>query len=300
MDEIIKKIRQIPDCELTLGQDLTSYTTFKLASKGDLIEVKSVPGLQNLLKLLTDGKKGYLVVGWGANQILPSVCKDFIILLNFDFNLQEFQVLKEEYELPASIGLNHLTGHAVKLGLKGWEVFTGIPASLGGAIFMNAGTNLGEIGSLIKKVKIVTPEGELREEFITPSSFSYRKNHFVKKGEVIVGATIGHHGVDPHIPQKIKEYLEYRKTTQPLATKNCGCVFKNPAKDLPAGKLIDLLQLKGVGLGDLRISPKHGNFMENRGRADWDQFRSLVELINFEMDHFYGIEFELEVKIPYH
>jgi UDP-N-acetylmuramate dehydrogenase len=300
MEEIVKKIRQIADCELSLGHDLTSFTTFKLASKGDLIEVKSVSGLQQLLKLLTDEKKGYLVLGWGANQILPSECEDFIILLDFAFNLQEFNELKDEYELPASVGLNHLTGCAVKLGLKGWEVFTGIPASLGGAIYMNAGTNLGEIGSLIRKVKIVTPEGELREELITPSSFSYRKNHFVKKGEVIVGATIGHHGVDPHIPQKIKEYLEYRKSTQPLATKNCGCVFKNPAKDLPAGKLIDLLQLKGVGLGDLRISPKHGNFMENRGKADWDQFRSLVELINFEMDHFYGIEFELEVKIPYH
>ena len=80
MDEIVKKIRQIPDCELSLGHDLTSFTTFKLASKGDLIEVKSIPGLRNLLKLLTEVKKGYLVIGWGANQILPSDCEDFIIL----------------------------------------------------------------------------------------------------------------------------------------------------------------------------------------------------------------------------
>jgi len=299
MDELAQKIRQIPDCELFLDHDLTTYTTFKLASKGDLIEVKSVAGLQSLLKILNLSNRGYLVVGWGANQILPSECHDLIILLNFPFNKQDLNELKDHYDLPASLGLNHLTSCAVKLGLKGWDVFTGIPASLGGAIFMNAGTNLGEIGKLVKKVTLVTPQGDLREEIISDESFSYRKNHFVKPGEIIVSATLTHFGVDPLIPQKIKDYLEYRKSTQPLATKNCGCVFKNPYKSLPAGKLIDLLQLKGVGLGDLRISPKHGNFMENKGQASWDQFKSLVELINFEMDHFYGIEFELEVKIPY-
>ena len=122
----------------------------------------------------------------------------------------------------------------------------------------------------------------------------------MRPGEVIVSAVITHLGLDETIPQKIRDYLEYRKKTQPLSTKNCGCVFKNPLKELPAGKLIDLLQLKGVGVGDLRISPRHGNFMENSGKASWDQFQSLVNLINFEMDHFYGIEFELEVKIPYH
>ena len=299
MNELVQKIKQLPDCELFLAHDLTSFTTFKLAATGDLIEVRSVSALQSLLRILYPSSRKYLVLGWGANQILPSKCDDFIIHLNFPQNGQQLQELKDQYELPASVGLNHLSACAVKFGLKGWEVFTGVPASLGGALFMNAGTNLGEIGKLVKKVTLVTPQGDLREEMINDESFSYRKNHFVKPGEIIVSATLIHFGVDPIIPQKIKDYLEYRKSSQPLATKNCGCVFKNPYKSLPAGKLIDLLQLKGVGLGDLRISPKHGNFMENRGQASWDQFKSLVELINFEMDHFYGIEFELEVKIPY-
>lgn len=300
MTVLAQAIDSILDCTFHAGMDLTSYTTFRLASRGDLVEVRSVEALQKLLPLLNHANKKYLLVGWGANQILPAQCEDLIIHLNFPFDQSYLEERKDEYELPASLGINHLTSHAVKFGLKGWEVFTGIPASLGGAIYMNAGTNLGEIGKLIKKVKLVTPEGELREEVITEQSFSYRKNHFVNQGEVIVGATMIHLGVDETISQKIKDYLAYRKTTQPLATKNCGCVFKNPMKEIPAGKLIDLLQLKGVGVGGLRISPKHGNFMENTAHASWDQFQSLVELINFEMDHFYGLEFELEVKIPYH
>ncbi len=298
--KLYQKLEAIADCTLTIQMDLTKYTTFKLASQGDFLEVKSVTALQKVLPLLKEFNRAYLVLGWGANQILPAKCNDLILYLDFHFDATYLDQQRDVYHLPASLGINHLTAHAVKFGLKGWEVFTGIPASLGGAIYMNAGTNLGEIGSLMTSVELVTADGELRIETIKSGSFSYRHNHFVRPGEVIVGAQMVHHGLDEKIPQKIKDYLEYRKKTQPLATKNCGCVFKNPLKELPAGKLIDLLQLKGVGTSDLRISPKHGNFMENTGAANWDQFSSLVNLINFEMDHFYGIEFELEVKIPYH
>lgn len=296
---ITESIASISGCELFVDKDLSPYTTFKLKSTGNVIEVKTVEALQTLIKLLNSQKEKYLMIGWGANQILPPHCDFYVIHLNFDVSPSLFDEVKVEYVLPASVGLNQLTGHAVKHGLKGWEVFTGIPASLGGAIFMNAGTNLGEIGPLIKEVKLVTRTGEIRTEVINDKSFSYRHNHFVDDGEVIIEATISHLGVDPAISTKIKEYLEYRKKTQPLATKNCGCVFKNPRKELQAGRLIDSLGLKGLQVGNLRISPKHANFMENQGESNWDQFKSLVDVIKFEMDHFYGIEFELEVKIPY-
>lgn len=295
-----EELKKLEDIVFLPQHDLTSFTTFRLFSRGDLIEVKSVSALQNLLPLLKKYRKAYLVVGWGANQILPASCEQVILHLDLPFDASLLAERKEEYSLPASLGLNYLTAHAVKFALKGWEVFTGIPASLGGAIFMNAGTNLGEIGSLIKKVTLITPEGNIREEVIKSGSFSYRHNHFVKPGEVIVGANIIHQGVDESIPQRIKEYLEYRKRSQPLATKNCGCVFKNPLKELPAGKLIDSLGLKGLRSGNLRISEKHANFIENTGEANWDHFSALISTIKHQMDHFYGIEFELEVKIPYH
>jgi UDP-N-acetylmuramate dehydrogenase len=297
---LINEIQQISDLTLELNQDLTSYTTMRLASRGDVIEVHSIPALQRLLPLLSQHNRKYLMVGWGANQILPPVCDDMIIHLNFPFDQSYFETQKDEYHLPASVGLNYLTAHAVKFGLKGWEVFTGIPASLGGAIYMNAGTNLGEIGKLVKKVSLVDAQGNFREEIISDKSFSYRHNHFVKNGDVIVGAVICHDGIDLAISQKIKDYLEYRKKTQPLATKNCGCVFKNPQKELQAGRLIDLMGLKGLTVGGLRISPKHANFIENTGTSNWDQFEFLVNIVKSNVDIFYGIEFELEVKIPYH
>ncbi len=297
---MIEELRKIAGIEVKENCDLTNFTTMRLHASGTLIEILEVNSLLKLLPYLKNKNVSYLLLGWGANQLLPSVVPGVVIHLKMPFHISELDELKPEYELPASVGLNQLTSLALKYGLKGWEVFTGIPASFGGAIYMNAGTNLGEIGKLVKKVTLATPEGTFRTETIIPQSFSYRKNHFVKPGEVIVSAVISHQGTDQNITQKIKEYLEYRKRTQPLATRNCGCVFKNPLPMLPAGKLIDLLGLKDLQVGDLRISPKHGNFMENTGKADWDQFSSLLSIIRFQMDHWYGIEFELEVKIPYH
>lgn len=288
----------IKGIEVKENCDLTTFTTMRLHSRGTLIEVLETEALKELLPALNKNNIPYLLLGWGANQLLPSEVPGVVIHLKMP--VPAVEELCNEYEFPASMGLNQLTSIALKFGLKGWEVFTGIPASLGGAIYMNAGTNLGEIGKLIKEVTLVTPDGKVRTETITDKSFSYRKNHFVRPGEVIVGAVIAHHGTDTNISQKIKEYLEYRKSTQPLATRNCGCVFKNPLPQLPAGKLIDLLGLKDLRVGDLRVSPKHGNFMENTGKADWDQFSSLLSIIRHEMDVWYGIEFELEVKIPYH
>lgn len=297
---LLAEIQKIPELEYFKDKDLTSFTTFRLRSVGDLVEVKSVAALQALLPLLKKHGQRYLVVGWGANQILPAVCDKLIIHLSFPFDLSYLEQPRDEYVLPASLGINHLTSHAVKFGLKGWEVFTGIPASVGGALYMNAGTNLGEIGTLVKSVRLVTPTGELREEVIGAQSFSYRHNHFVRDGEVIVEATLLNKGQDEAISLRIKEYLEYRKRTQPLATKNCGCVFKNPHRELQAGRLIDVLGLKGLQKGSLKVSEKHANFMENTGEASWGQFKSLVDTISSGMDQFYGIEFELEVKIPYH
>lgn len=240
------EINSIEGVNFIANKNLTSYTTFRLASVGDLIEVNSIKALQQLLPLLKKNQVKPLIVGWGANQILPAICDRPVLHLDLPFDASYLSELRSEYNLPASLGINTLTSHAVKFGVKGWEVFTGIPASLGGAIFMNAGTNLGEIGSLVKSVTLVTPDGLIREEIIGPESFSYRRNHFVREGEVIVGAKLFHRGTDQTISQKIKDYLSYRKSSQPLASRNCGCVFKNPLKDLQAGRLIDLLGLKGL------------------------------------------------------
>ncbi len=297
---LIESIQDIEGVEFTAHADITKMTTFRLQSHADLAIVRNPEALTKLLQRLNLFQYPYLVLGLGANQILPQSLQALVINLKFEFNLESVDQFQEEYIFPASINLTNLTSLAVKYGLAGWEVFTGIPATLGGAIYMNAGTALGEIGSLVKEVYLLDKNGLPKTIQINDSSFSYRKNHFVDSGDIIVGAKLFHRGKDEAVGAKIKSYLEYRKTTQPLATRNCGCVFKNPAKGMQAGRLIDQLGLKGFKNGGLQVSLKHANFIENQSTSNWDQFKTLTDTIKWQMNMFYGIEFELEVKIPYH
>lgn len=291
-----KDIERIPDVRASWDVDLTNLSTFRMASRGDLIEIRSLPALAQVLKTLSAARVSYRVLGWGANQVLAPQEKDVLLKLELPFDASVFEEAHAEYVLPASVGLNLLTSHALKFGLLGWDALTGIPASLGGAVYMNAGTNLGEIARILKSVEVMEPNGVIRREAIGPTHFSYRKNHFVRPGEVIVGATLKNIGTDPGIPEKIRRYQELRRQTQPLATRNCGCVFKNAAPTKQAGRLIDLTGLKELSVGALRVSPRHANFMENAGGATADDFFLLVNAINQQMRLHWGLAFELEVK----
>ena len=162
---------------------------------------------------------------------------------------------------------------------------------------MNAGTALGEICEIVESVVILKPDGELRTEKITQKSFSYRKNHFVNEGEVIVAASLVHKGVDPEISKVIKEYMAYRKRTQPLSSFNCGCVWKNFDDSHKAGLFIDKLKLNQLKFDGIEVSDKHCNFLENKGNAKFDDFKALIELLKEELLLHSGIKFELEAKI---
>ena len=289
-------LEKIIDIDLHWDSDLTNYSTFRLQSRGDLVVVKSESSLAEVVKILHVHGRSWRMLGWGANQVLLPKETDVLIQLNFKWDATQLEEARSNYHLPASLGLNHLTSHATKFGLKGWEALTGIPASLGGAVYMNAGTALGEIGALVKKVRLMNSAGVIREIEINESSFSYRKNHFVNPGDIIISATLVHLGIDESIPAKIKSYLEYRRNSQPLATKNCGCVFKNFSRTRQAGRLLDLTGLKGLAVGALRVSHRHANFMENIGGASSEDFHSITELVNLQMRLHWGVEFELEVK----
>jgi UDP-N-acetylmuramate dehydrogenase len=291
-----KEVESLAGVKCFWDADLTNRSTFRMISRGDLVEVESESALAALLSILGRNEISYRPLGWGANQVLKPLETDVLINLKFSWDESLLATPREEYELPASVGLNLLTSHALKFGNKGWEAMTGVPASLGGAIYMNAGTSQGEMASLVKRVRLMDRAGRVRELRTSAADFSYRKNHFVQSGEIIVGATLGHAGFDPALPEKIKTYLELRKQSQPLATKNCGCVFKNFTSTKQAGRLIDLTGLKGLSVGALRVSSRHANFMENGGGASAEDFQRLVLIINQQMRLHWGVEFELEVK----
>jgi len=297
LENLISKIEGV---ELEESKDLTKYSTMRLVAVGDLLTVKSLAALKELLPVLKSNNINYRVLGWGANQLLPKSSTIPYLMLNFPFDKSYLDDVKSEYTLPASVSLSVLSSHAVKNGLKGWEVFTGIPASLGGAIFMNAGTNLGEICNIVKEVYVVDCDGNERTVVVDKNSFSYRKNHFLENGDVITGAKLQHHGQSPDITIQIKEYLALRNRTQPLKESTCGCIFKNDKKSdkvCPAGMFIDIIGMKGFTNKRIQISPKHANFMVNTGGANFEDICETIGIVQKELRLQYGVDFETEVKL---
>ena len=298
---ILKSLDNLEGVEVEIGKDLKKYSTMRLDAFGDLITVKNIDALKIVTKTLTEKNIHYRVLGWGANILLPTQSSTPYLQLDFDFDRNIFEKVQDEYLLPASVSLATLTSHANKFGLKGWEVFTGIPASLGGAIFMNAGTNLGEIGSIVKEVRLVTKNGEEKLIKIDQHSFIYRHNHFVEEGDVIYQARLIHFGIDEAISKKIRDYLEMRTRTQPLKEWTCGCVFKNHQSSdrsvtCRAGLFIDIMGMKGLSFKNLRISPKHANFMENRGESTYEDVMMMITVLKKELKLQTGVSFETEVE----
>lgn len=285
------------DVDLFIGKDLNKYSTFKLKSIGNIAIIKSIAALKLFGEFLNVNQIKFAILGLGANQILHNGSDNFIYLkLAIDNNIEQLSFYKDIYSLPASINLNHLTNTAKKFNLKGWEVFTGVPATLGGAVAMNAGTSLGEIGDLIDSVTILKNFKEIKTIKLSKNDFIYRGNKFLSKDDIILKIDIKHFGIDNTISNKIDDYLSFRKKTQPWLAKSCGCVYKNYSNLSKVGQLVDLLGLKELECGGIKVSPVHGNFFENFNSGSIEDFIALKDTVDCYCQRFYGIKFELEVK----
>ncbi len=290
---------RIEGVDLELEKDLTNFTTMRLKAVGDLITIRTVEGLKSVQEIFYNNSMTFHLIGMGANQLIPEKSERPFLRLDLAFDKTYLDEVHCTYKLPASVRLSVLSSHATRNGLIGWDAFTGIPATLGGAVFMNAGTNLGEIGPLITKVNIIKKNGKEKIIIIDDNSFSYRKNHFVENGDVIYAVEMKHFGQDPEISNKIRSYLKLRNKTQPLKESTCGCVFKNSKGPVTcrAGKFIDIMGLKGFKTDKVRISPKHANFMENLGGATDEDIIFMINFVKDELKLQFGVDFETEVRI---
>ncbi len=297
--KLLSELQKIEGLEIKLETDLGQLTTMRLVAKGDLLVVRSLTALCQTTKTLSHFQTKYTALGLGANTIIPELAPHPYLKLDFPFDRKELEILKDEYVLPASLTLGSLSKCASTFGLKGWEVFTGIPASLGGAIFMNAGTNLGEIGSLVKKIRLVNKSGEIETVIPDQKTFSYRKNNFLKEGDIVFEVTLTHKGIDLNIGGVIQDYLKKRAASQPLSKRTCGCVFKNrkihPA--CRAGQSLDIIGFKGFTYKNIRVSPVHANFFEHEGGASRGDLVDMAKIINEELRLQMGITLEFEVRV---
>jgi len=273
---------------------LRDYTSFKIGGPADvLVEPADVDDVCRLVRQANARDIPWFVLG-GTNLLVRDGGIRGIVV-----SLASLRAIKEEPEsvlyAEGGVGMPTLIGHAIRRSLAGLEWAAGIPGTVAGCVVMNAGTRLGEMKDSVKGVRLVDTKGSIVDLPVSKIPFSYRRAKLPRG--IVVGVWLQlKPGVRAEIERIVKDYLHYRRDTQPLAMPSAGCVFKNPPKD-SAGRLIESVGLKGARIGDVEVSTKHANFMVNRGEARARDVLDLIGKVKRAVKRQAGVSLELELKI---
>jgi len=270
---------------------LAAYTTFKIGGPARwFFEAGKVEEIIRAIEVASQFKIPYFILGGGSNILVSD--RGFRGLV-IKITTTQVKVLKETLLVESGVSLGKVLEIMENHSLSGLEFVAGIPGVMGGAIRGNAGAWQEAVGDKIIRVRVLTPDGEIKWLKATDCGFSYRQSRFKESGEIILEAELKLKlGNKEEIRRKILENLEKRKN-QPKEP-SAGCVFLNP-KPYSAGVLIDRCGLKGKRMGDAQISPKHANFIINLGCARAYDVISLIKLIRGEVKKKFGVLLEPEI-----
>lgn len=290
MIEKLKKYGKVSE-----NVSLERYTSYHLKEKAAyFIVVEKIELLKSLLSYLKDNNIKHKIIGGGTNLIFEGYYDGVLIYLNF----KQCKIKNTEIIVEAGYSLIALSTKVSRLGLTGMEFSSGIPGTVGGAIINNSGAYKSDMGYIVKKVKVLTPNLEIKELYNKDLDYHYRTSFFKNNpGYVVLEATISlKKGDKKEILEIISDRKKRRLESQPLEYPSAGSVFRNP-KDLYAGKLIEDLGLKGYQIGGAKVSEKHANFIINVGNATGKDIVDLINYIKEKVKEKYQIDLILEQEI---
>lgn len=293
---MIEEIKKLKCGKIYTDVSLEKYTSYHLREKTKLLVIPS--NLEQLIKLLDCIKKNkyhYKIIGGGSNLIFNGDYDGILIQIK---SLDELTIDDTTITVGAGYSLMQLSLKVSKLGLTGMEFSTGIPGTIGGAIYNNSGAYKSDMGYIVKKVEVITPDLKIKELTNQELQFHYRTSFFKKNpGYVILKAEIKlMHGDKKEIIEIIEDRKKRRLESQPLEYPSAGSVFRNPT-NLYAGKLIEDVGYKGYSINDAMVSEKHANFIINKGKAKGKDIVTLINQIKKKVKEEYQVDLVLEQEI---
>ena len=285
-----------PD-QFILDAPMSEHTTFKIGGKADiLIFPATIEEVANVLKLIYKNKIDFTIIGNGSNVlVLDNGIRGAVIKFN-----GQFATLKREgTKIIAAAGakLKDVSNFAADNGLSGLEFAIGIPGSIGGAVFMNAGAYGGEMKSVVSKVTAVSKTGDIKEFNINELDLGYRHSIFQTNGYAICEIELQlQNGNADEIKNQMNDFTARRESKQPLDYPSAGSTFKRPEGHF-AGTLIDKTGLKGLRVGDAMVSTKHAGFVVNAGHATAADVLSLIDEVKRRVYEAHGVMLSPEVRI---
>jgi UDP-N-acetylmuramate dehydrogenase len=282
-------------------EPMAGHTTFGIGGPVDIwAQPADFDSLREILFLCRQDGIRLFTVGNGSNILVKDKGLTGCVL---NLNSQHFKGVDIDgttVTAGAGIELPRLLTLLGKEGLSGLEFLVGIPATLGGAIAMNAGwaakgCEKSEIGDFVHQVTVMDDKGRVSVLGKDKIGFRYRSSNL--EGYIILGARLRLSKADKKlISEKTMGYLEHKRSAQELDAPSAGCIFKNPDND-SAGRLIDVSGLKGKRIGGAVVSAKHANFIINAGNATCDDVLSLMDIIRRKVKEDHKVELQTEVKI---
>jgi UDP-N-acetylmuramate dehydrogenase len=281
--------------EVRFKEQLSFHTSLRIGGPADIFVVpQDIDDIRHALLFAEREQLPVAVVG-GGNNLLVTDRGIRGVVLKLEGCLGRAEFHGEEAVAGAGVGLSALIREAAALNLGGIEPLVGIPATIGGALAMNAGTADGAIGDYVSAVYFLHPDGTIGECKPATGGFSYEQ-FSLPEGAVLVGARLRfHRRPQAEIQKDIKQRLKGKKQTQPLALASAGFVWKNPPGE-QATKLIERVGLKGKRLNGAEISAKHANFIVNRGQASAADIQALMDLTRERVHAQLGITLETEIR----
>lgn len=277
---IIYNLAKVLECDARKNEPMSRHTTFKIGGNASTyIKVGTLSKLSAIVKECKNSDIDYLIIGNGSNILVSDDGLDKTVI-RLDGELRNIALLDETtIYCGAGASLAALCKFALKNSLSGLEFAWGIPGTVGGAVFMNAGAYGGEMKDVVYSVSHITESGEIGRTEKDNLQFGYRNSVYRSNGCIITGVTLKLKKAQKNeIQEKMDDFLFRRSSKQPLEYPSAGSVFKRPQGAF-AGALIEQCGLKGKTVGGAQVSEKHAGFIINKSNATAQDVKKLVKEI---------------------
>ncbi len=280
------------ECDAPIGRS----TWFRLGGCARfLFRPQDVSQLSSLLVRARQEDVPVKVLGSGANVLVSDDGFDGVVVRLDSEVFRTTNRTADRLDVGAGVGLMPLARLCSEQGLSGLEYLAGIPATVGGAVKMNAGGRLGDLSQVVREIRVLGDDGSVETWDNQRIGFGYR--HSELGDRIVLSARLALQPGDPEaVTKTFDECFDYKRRVQPMAERSAGCVFKNPAGE-SAGALIDRAGLKGTSCGGARVSSRHANFIVVDSGATASDVLGLVERIQERVRRVFDVELALEIEV---
>ncbi|MGX6442036.1 UDP-N-acetylmuramate dehydrogenase [Neobacillus sp. K501] len=298
MNGLLTELQNLNIGKVKSNEPLSQHTTMKIGGPADLlIEPSSIENINKVMNVIKEKQLPWRAIGRGSNLLVSDKGIEGIVI-KLANGLGHLIMNGSTIIAGGGHSLVSLSTMISKKGLSGLEFASGIPGSVGGAVYMNAGAHGSDISKILTRAHILFEDGTMEWLSNDQMEFTYRTSVLQKKrpGIVLEAEFKLIEGDRAAIVAQMQKNKDYRKETQPWNFPCAGSIFRNPLPQY-AGKLIEEAGLKGYQIGGAKISEMHGNFIVNAGNATANDVLALIQHVKDTIDQLFGVKMETEVEI---